>query len=326
MLKNKLDTMVRVDLRDVWDGEAGDFTPWLAQDDNIRLLGEAVGLSLEVEAQEVDVGPFRADILCNDADTGATVIIENQLEDTDHNHLGQILTYAAGLHASAVIWVARKFRDEHRAALDWLNDKFSKSRDNPGFYAIEIELWRVGASNPAPKFNVVSKPNEFVGEVEEAGLSDSRKTRLDYWQTLIGYSKASESSLKCLKPGPHKYQGFRSPTPGYHFGFSVSSLSEKWIGIYIGVGRNEERVEILKRLHDQFGDAFSKELGETIDRTKDDEAKFWLSAGIDADPTDRQDWPRQHEWMLRVAAKLVEIFPKYEAMASEASDNLQANA
>src|SRR3712207_195735 len=119
----KLGTLVSVEPREVWPSEASGFTPWLASEDNLELLGETLGLELELEATEKFGGPFKADIICRDLSSGtdATVLIENQLEATDHRHLGQLLTYAAGLQAKTVIWIARRFTDEHRAALDMLN-------------------------------------------------------------------------------------------------------------------------------------------------------------------------------------------------------------
>ncbi|MGE0205785.1 MAG: hypothetical protein AB7E70_03035 [Hyphomicrobiaceae bacterium] len=108
-----------VDLRSVWSSEDQGFTPWLAGEANLRLLGETIGLELELEAEEKRVGPFRADILCKDTLDGSWVLIENQLERTDHTHLGQLMTYAAGLQTVTIVWVAAKFTEEHRAALDW---------------------------------------------------------------------------------------------------------------------------------------------------------------------------------------------------------------
>ncbi len=105
----------RIPVRELWTNEAGDFTPWLASQENISLLGDAIGVELEVEAQEKDVGPFRADILCRDTGTSELVLIENQLERTDHGHLGQLITYAAGLKAVTIVWVAARFTEEHRA-------------------------------------------------------------------------------------------------------------------------------------------------------------------------------------------------------------------
>ena len=110
------------DLKKYWEKEATDFTPWLAQEENLALLGDTIGIDLELEAQEKNVGPFRADILCKDTGNGQWVLIENQLEKTDHTHLGQLLTYAAGLNAVTIVWISARFTDEHRAAIDWLNE------------------------------------------------------------------------------------------------------------------------------------------------------------------------------------------------------------
>jgi len=118
-----LGRLEKIGLREVWLDEAADFTPWLARPENLRLLGETIGIVLECEAQEKEVGPFRADILCKDTTTGSWVLIENQLERTNHTHLGQLLTYAAGLDAVTIVWITQRFTEEHRAALDWLNEK-----------------------------------------------------------------------------------------------------------------------------------------------------------------------------------------------------------
>ena len=180
----KLGRLIKVPLREFWDKEDRDFTPWLADEENIGLLGETIGFDLEVEAQEKNVGPFRADILCKDTVTDSWVLIENQLERTDHSHLGQLLTYAAGLEAVTVVWIAEGFTDEHRAALDWLNEitdeKFS-------FFGLEIELWRIGDSPMAPKFNVVSHPNDWtktVSRISRNELTSVQQLHLEYWTTL----------------------------------------------------------------------------------------------------------------------------------------------
>jgi diguanylate cyclase (GGDEF)-like protein len=163
-----LGKLERVDLRDIWGHEASGFTSWLARDENLAELGQVMGMKLELVGQERDIEPFRADILCRDALTKNYVIIKSQLENTNHTHLGQILTYAAGLGARTVVWVAKQFNEEHRAALDWLNNI---SRDDFEFFALEIELWRIGESLAAPKFNVVSKPNKWQRVVIEASMT-----------------------------------------------------------------------------------------------------------------------------------------------------------
>jgi hypothetical protein len=120
--EKSLGRLKKVSLREAWASESTDFTPWLAQPENLELLGEAIGIELETHTEEARVGPFRADILCKDTATDSWVLIENQLERTDHSHLGQLLTYAGGLEVATIVWVAEKFTEEHRAALDWLNE------------------------------------------------------------------------------------------------------------------------------------------------------------------------------------------------------------
>ena len=177
-----------VDLREIWTSEATDFTPWLARPDNLTVLGETLGIDLELEAQERAVGPFRADILCKDIGTDAWVLVENQLERTDHTHLGQLLTYASGLQAVTIVWIAARFTEEHRATLDWLNKITDESFR---FFGLEVELWRIGYSPAAPKFNIVSKPNDWsksvaraARNIDDAELSETRITQLEYWTTF----------------------------------------------------------------------------------------------------------------------------------------------
>ena len=156
-IKN-LGRLERVELRDIWLSEASDFTPWLAQKENLDILGQTLGIVLELEALERPVGPFRADILCKDIGTDRWVLIENQLERTDHNHLGQLLTYASGLEAVTIVWIAALFTEEHRSTLDWLNRITDESFR---FFGLEVELWRIGDSPPAP--NSTSSPSRTTG-------------------------------------------------------------------------------------------------------------------------------------------------------------------
>ena len=137
MKKVELGNIEQIDVREIWEKEDADFTPWLAQEENIRRLSLALGIDLVVEAEEKEVGPFRADILCKDEATEEWVLIENQLERTDHKHLGQLLTYATGLDAVSIVWIAKEFSEEHRATLDWLN---KITDDNHNFFGVKIEV------------------------------------------------------------------------------------------------------------------------------------------------------------------------------------------
>jgi len=163
-----------------WTSEAREFTPWIAQ--NINTLSAALGLELEVENTEVACGPYSADILAKDTGTGKFVVIENQLERTNHDHLGKAITYASVLDASSIVWIATQFSEEHIKALDWLNDH---TTEDFAFYGVQVELWQIDDSKPAIRFNVLSKPNEAVRIAAKTKaneeLTDSKKFQLDFW-------------------------------------------------------------------------------------------------------------------------------------------------
>ena len=167
MKKVELGSIEQIDVREIWEKEDADFTPWLAQEENIRRLSLALGIDLVVEAEEKEVGPFRADILCKDEATEEWVLIENQLERTDHKHLGQLLTYATGLDAVSIVWIAKEFSEEHRATLDWLN-KITNDRHN--FFGVKIEILKIG-DQMAPNFKVVSQPNDWSRSISSAASS-----------------------------------------------------------------------------------------------------------------------------------------------------------
>lgn len=198
--KIELSTITNVELRDCWQNESSDFTPWLTQEENLKLLTDALNIDeLEVVAREEYVGPYRADILCKEIGSEKFVLIENQLEKTNHTHLGQILTYAAGLDAVTIIWIAQRFTEEHRAAIDWLNHITDKEFN---FYGVEIKLIRIGNSSPAPIFNVIAKPNDSSKSARSASsqksLDDKTETerfRYEFWLSFIEYMNDNPSKL-----------------------------------------------------------------------------------------------------------------------------------
>ena len=217
----QLGRLERHDLRNIWTNEATDFTPWLAQPENLAMLGETLGLELELEAQEKAVGPFRADILCRDVGNDHWVLIENQLERTNHGHLGQLLTYASGLEAVTIVWVAAHFAEEHRATLDWLN---KITDDSFRFFGLEVELWRIGNSLAAPKFNIVSKPNDWshavtqaARAIDEADLSETRVLQRNYWaalNTVLDVAGGPVAGNK--KPQPQAWMSFPIGRSRFH--------------------------------------------------------------------------------------------------------------
>ena len=158
------------DLRTAWPNEARDFTPWLAS--NINVLGEEIGVDISSVKTESSVGSFNVDIFAIDADTGRIIIIENQLEDTNHDHLGKLITYAAGKSASLVVWVVKRAREEHRAAIEWLN---SHTDEDVGFFLCEIKLYRINDSAVAPKFEIIQQPNNWAKISRETGFKRARE-------------------------------------------------------------------------------------------------------------------------------------------------------
>lgn len=242
MIKASLGQLKKVDLRAVWDNEASDFTPWLAKAENLKLLGDAIGLELELEAQEKDVGPYRADILCKDTSDGNWVLIENQLEVTDHSHLGQILTYAAGLNAVTIVWIARRFTDEHRATINWLNEV---TGEEINFFGLEVEVWQIGDSAKAPKFNIVAQPNEWTkgggatSRIKEAELTDSKKLQLGFWRAFREYVLSNAKIIKSTKPLPQHWMNIAIGKTGFKLN-AIASLYDSESESY---EKNEIRAE-----------------------------------------------------------------------------------
>ena len=178
----KLGKLQEIDIKKVWQHEQYDFSQWLANEENIQELGNTLNLSLTDVETEKFVGKYRCDILCKDEITGKVVLIENQLEPTDHDHLGKIITYASGLDASVVVWIVSSARQEHASAIEWLN---KHTDDDLAFFLIEVHAYKIGNSEPAPQFKIIEQPNDFVKTVKtiakNSTLNDTEKCRLEFW-------------------------------------------------------------------------------------------------------------------------------------------------
>lgn len=310
----KLGKLEKMDLREIWANESADFTPWLAQDANLRLLGETVGIDLEPEDSEVEVGRYYADIRCRNTADDTWVIIENQIAKTDHCHLGQTLTYAAGLDAKTIVWVAQQFTDEHRAALDWLNEN---TAEDISFFGLEIEVWRIGASDPAPKFNIVSKPNDWSRDVKGAAgsasePSDRKIFRKEFWTAFKGWVE-STTDLRLQKA---THQHWLSMTIGRSY-FHVNAIVSYWNSA-TSTYAPELRVELIlnspetKRLFDQLLQ-HREEIERRIDAPltwhnppESKSAKVYVR--IDSDFSDKAKWPEQFQWLARYLHLFRETF------------------
>ena len=310
-MKSPLGRLTPVEPRDYWKDEAREFTPWLAEGENIALLGETLGMELEVQATEEFVGAFRADILCMEMGTDRVVLIENQLAKTDHNHLGQIMTYAAGLDAVVIVWVARKFTDEHRAALDWLNRITNESAN---FFGLEVELWRIGDSVPAPKFNVVCQPNDWSKSIDPRPqeFTELQRLQLDYWSAYRQFLKEQGISA----PKPLKQNWMTHPIG--RSGFCLCSVISTWNSVSNTWDSSEIRMEFIvnhidaKRYFAQFEAQRSdidSEVGEgAIWHNPENSRQCKVGCRTSADIYDRNDWERQFQWLHEQLRRFQKVF------------------
>ncbi|MEO8602120.1 MAG: DUF4268 domain-containing protein [bacterium] len=296
-----------LDLRAVWLSEPGHFTPWLAKEENLVLLANTIGLDLELEAQEKNVGPFRADILCKDTVTGNWVLIENQLERTDHLHLGQLLTYAAGLKAVTIVWIAYRFTEEHRAALDWLNEI---TDDRFSFFGLEVELWRIGNSPPAPKFNAVCKPNDWskkvaggASQIESAELSETKKLQLEYWTEFSRVLIDRKSPVRPQKPLPQHWATFAVGRSNFYLMTFVNTRDCR-IGVILVLAGQMAKAHFNLLAQDRV--TIDKEIGVSAEwRELPEKKESHVELRLDkTDPTKHEEWPTQHAWL----AERLELF------------------
>ena len=220
-----------------------------------------IGIDIVLEELESSVGGFSVDIYATEEGTGRKIIIENQLEDTDHDHLGKIITYASGKGAEVVVWVVKRARDEHKQAVEWLNQH---TDENIGFFLLEIELWKINDSLPAPKFNVVERPNDWAKTMKAIeGLSDTKKLQLEFWQSFNDYAFGKQefkSIFSKRKPQPQHWYDLSVGTSTYHIGLTVNT-QKKRIGTEIYI--NDDKL-MFEKFRDNK-DAIEAELGIELD-------------------------------------------------------------
>ena len=252
----------RVDLREAWPNEAREFTPWLAE--NIAELGAALGMDLELQEIEAAVGNYSLDILAKDRKTNDVVIIENQLERTDHDHLGKLLTYASGSDANVIVWVSREFRDEHRQALHWLN---WGNIDQRQFYGIVVELWRIGDSALAPHFDLVERPRDWPKErrpivpEESISVSNHDQPYKAFFQDLIDALQTSNFEAAIGRTGrPLSLAFFASGIRGFKYMTHFDEGRTAQVSLMIDAGDRETNVALLENL-EQSRDQFDYEFG-----------------------------------------------------------------
>ena len=303
--------------RDYWPNESSDFTPWLADPGNIQLLGEAIGVELEVETVEAAVGPFSADIVCRSLGDEHRVVIENQLERTNHDHLGKLLTYAAGLDdVRTTVWISPEIREEHRAALDWLN---SVTAEEVNFFGVELQVWQIGDSPPAPKFEVAAKPNDWVGTVRGTAkssdqLSSVKKLQLEYWTAFREYLQQSESRLQTGKPAPQHWANISIGRSGARLSAIAGTWDEDHKTYVSGLNRvdlaldGDDSKELFEHLHADR-EKIEAQLGEPLTWRNPEGARMCrIYTRQLVDLKNRDDWQNQFGWLEKHLRRFDETF------------------
>lgn len=259
----ELGTLRRIDAREVWKHEALEFTPWLKE--NITLLGSALGLDLDLVESEVPVGPFSADLVAKDVSNDRWVVIENQLAPTDHSHLGQLLTYGAGTEqVSVFVWISPEFREEHRAALDWLNEH---SDEDSLFFGIVIELLAVDDSKPAPNFRLVSFPNEWRKRSPRARGPVSQKgaAYAQFFEELLGdFKQRFPGETNVSKTLPESWLELSIGKSGVVAGWAFTGDKRFRVELYIDTGNRIVNASYFQQLADRRQEIESR-LGHELD-------------------------------------------------------------
>ena len=298
----------KINIREVWKNEAKDFTTWLF--DNIEALGEELDITIDSVDREKNIGTFSADIVAEDS-SGNRVLIENQLEKTDHDHLGKILTYVSNLDAKAAIWISSEPRPEHERAIEWLNE----AGLNVDFYLVKIEVYKIGESEPAPKFTIISGPSEksiIVGK-EKKELAERHKKRLEFWKLLLEKSKEKTNLFSNISPNIYAWMGMSSGKRGLGFNYGITQKNGL-VELYIDRGKDsdEENKVIFDQLY-KNKDEIENNFGAELDwrRLDDRRASRIIKIYEYSNINDRDKWDRLQDDMIEGMIKFQKAFKKH---------------
>ena len=304
----KLGKMKRVtDLRSVWPHEAKDFTKWMTQEENLALLSDAIDIDLELEERESSVGSFSVDIFAHEVGTNRKVIIENQLEDTNHDHLGKLITYASGKGAEVIVWIVKRARDEHRQAIEWLNQH---TDNNIGFFLLEIELWQIGESLKAPRFNVVERPNDWTKTMKAIdGLSNTNLLQLDFWTSFneaVSQNDSFTQAFRTRKANPQHWYDLSIGSSYYHVALTINT-QKKLIGTEIYISDAKDIFEKFKSHKDEISAMLQSDV---VWREAKKACRILITTNID--PNKRSEWPKAFIWFVEKANIFKQISAQFD--------------
>lgn len=293
-----------VSLRTLWKNESRDFTPWLA--DNIELLSDTLEIELEVEETEKSVGSFSVDILAKDINTDRYIVVENQLERTNHDHLGKLITYAAGLNAFAMVWIASDIAEEHQKAMDWLNEIVGEEFN---LFALEIKLWKIGNSPPAPRFDIVSQPNEWYKTIQSntKEITETKKLQKHFWEKLRDYMLEKGTSLSLRKPRPQHWYNIAVGRSGYHLSLTFNTRDNK-VGceLYINDDEDGQKFNAIKKQKDKVEEKLSSKELKWLKLPNKKASR--IVEYKKADVKDEKNWDELFFWLHEKAERFHNVF------------------
>lgn len=304
-----IEKLKEVEVRDLWKHEQYDFSEWLAKEENIEYLNDILGLTLVEVDQEVYVGSCRCDLVAKDETTDIKVIIENQLEATNHDHLGKIVTYASGLDAKYIVWIVKNAREEHRAAIEWLNNN---TNDSVNFFLIEIHAYTIGDSVPAPKFEIVEKPNDFVKKSKtrnyKSEMNKSESERLEFWEEFNKVLIERNKPFNVRKATNNHWYDVAIGTTEAHVAINLVN-KESIIVVELYIANNKD---LFDKLY-EYKDKIEEDLGLQLEWARLDNSKASrIKTNIDG--LDFDDHSNYHELMnesIDMAVKFRDVFKKY---------------
>lgn len=305
----KLGRLEEVDIRKLWNHEQYDFSNWLAEEENLELLNDAIGLTLSEVEKEVYVGSYRCDLVGKDETTGDRVIIENQLETSNHDHLGKIITYASGLDANVVVWIVKEAREEHRSAIEWLNNNTATTIN---FFLIEIHAYKIGDSLYAPKFEVVEKPNGFIKNAKtQSGSGEynkSQSARLEFWNRFNEIIVERGKPINVRKATTDHWYDVAIGVTGVHISLTLVN-KDSCIGVELYI---QDDKELFDKLFESKGEIEDK-LGVELDWQRLDDKKasriLYRIPGLNFD--DHSNYDVLMNEMIDKAVAFSKVFKKY---------------
>lgn len=297
-------------LRVVWKHEAIDFTPWLSEEDNIAILGDAIGIEISEVTTEASVGGFSADIIAKETGTDRTIVIENQLEDSNHDHLGKIITYASGRDASIIIWIVKNAREEHKKAIEWLNTNMDENID---LFLIQIELWKINDSAPAVRFNVLEQPNTWAKEVKKISheMSETMAFKLEYWTEFSDYVFQEQSFSRIFnkrKPSTDHWYSVGSGNSEFHFSFLINTI-RNIITVECYISNNKD---LFHQFHDNKDkvESITESVLDWRELPEKKASRILIEKKVNL--RDRTQWKLQFNWMKEMGIKFYKAFKAVE--------------